>query len=120
MFKAIFLLKRKPGMTFEDFKSYYETTHARLGERVLPSAERYFRRYLMPFPEPEGGVRPETAYDVITEIWFKDRATFEAAVAALGEPEIQREIVEDEERLMDRSKIHLFTVEEWESDLGKS
>ena len=118
MLKAVFLLKRKPGMTFEEFKSYYETTHALLGERVLPTAVRYIRRYLVPYPDSEDGSRVDTDYDVITEIWFKNRADFDAAITMLAEPNIQKEIAEDEERLMDRSKIQLFTVEEYESDLG--
>ena len=119
MFKAVFLLKKRPGMSVDDFKAYYEDTHAKLGERVLPTAERYVRRYLTPFPPVTPGQASEQDVDVITEIWFKDRATFEGAVAKLQEPEIAAEITADEERLLDRSRIRLFTVEERESPLGK-
>ena len=86
MFKAVVLLKRKAGMTFEDFVNYYESTHAKLGERVVPTAERYIRRYLTPYPTPEPEQGQEPDYDAITEIWFKDRATFEAAMSSLDDP----------------------------------
>jgi len=118
MFKAVVLLKKKPGMTIEDFVEYYESTHAKLGERVLPTAERYFRRYLTPYPTPQPDPGQEPDYDVITEIWYKDRATFEASMMSLTNPVIAKEIAEDEEKLFDRSKIHIFTVEECESKLG--
>jgi EthD domain len=115
MFKSVFLLKRKPGTTMEEFKAYYETSHRKLGEKVLPTAERYFRRYLTPFSPDPGALADEQEFDVITEVWFKDRATFEAAIARLGEPSTAQEIMEDESRFMDRSRIRLFTIEECES-----
>jgi len=120
MFKAVFLLKRKPGTTMEEFRTYYETSHRKLGERVLPTAERYFRRYLTPFSADNSPAADEQEFDVITEVWFKDKATFEAAIASLGKPGTSEEIVEDELRFMDRSKIRLFTVDECESDLGRA
>jgi uncharacterized protein (TIGR02118 family) len=115
MFKAVFLLKRKPGTTMEEFREYYETSHRKLGERVLPTAQRYVRRYLTPFSPDPGAPPQEPEFDVITEIWFEDRAAFETAIASLGEPSTAREIMEDEARFMDRSRIRLFTVEECES-----
>jgi hypothetical protein len=117
MFKSVFLLKRKPGTTMEEFKAYYETSHRMLGERVLPTAERYVRRYLTPYSPDPGALADEQEFDVITEIWFKDRATFETAIAGLGEPATAQEIMEDEQRFMDRSRIRFFTVEECESVL---
>ncbi len=117
MFKVVFLLKKKAGMTTEAFKAYYEGTHARLGKRVLPTAERYFRRFLTPFPPPGPGEAVDSDVDVITEIWFKDRATFEAAMQELQQPTIAAEIAADEEHLFDRSKIRAFTVDEHESSL---
>jgi uncharacterized protein (TIGR02118 family) len=120
MYKTIVLIKRKPGMTFADFMTYYEGTHAKLGERVLPTADRYFRRYLTPYTGLERGPEQEPDYDVITEIWFKDRATFETAMSQLRESDIAKEIEEDEKQLFDRSRIHFFTVEECESWVDKT
>ncbi len=115
MFKVVFLLKKKAGMSPEAFRAYYEGTHAKLGERVVPTAERYFRRFLTPFPPPAPGQMVDSDVDVITELWFKDRAAFDAAMQELQEPAIAAEIAADEENLFDRSKIRAFTVEEYES-----
>ena len=65
MFKAVVLLKRKPGMTFEDFVTYYESTHAKIGERVLPTAERYFRRLLEVSPQ-ESEIQNNLAWLLVT------------------------------------------------------
>ncbi len=116
MFKAFVLLKRKSGMSVEDFRSYYESTHAPLGQRVLPNARKYVRHYLNPFGDDGPDDLP---YDVITEIWFDDRAGFEEAMAHISDPETARIIGEDEENLFDRSAIRFVTVEDAETELGK-
>ena len=117
MVKLVFCVRRKQGMTPEAFKDYYETTHARIGERVLPTAERYFRRFLTPLGPPALGPVLEPVADVITEIWFRDRATCEATMAKLGDPATLAEIVADEEKLFDRTSIRMYAVDERESDL---
>jgi hypothetical protein len=117
MFKVVMMMKRRPGMTPEAFKDYYETTHARIGERVLPTAERYFRRFLTPLGPPAVGPVVEPVADVITEIWFKDRATCDATMAKLADPATLAEIVADEEKLFDRTSIRMYAVEECESTL---
>lgn len=114
MFKAFVLLKRKDGMSVEDFRSYYETTHAKLGKDMLPNAKKYVRHYLNPVVD-EGGDLP---YDVITEIWFDDRADFDAGMANISKPENARIIGEDEENLFDRSAIRFVTVEDAETELN--
>ena len=117
MFKIVMMMRRRPGMTPEAFKAYYETTHARIGEKVLPTAERYFRRFLTPLGPPAAGPLVEPVADVITEIWFRDRATYEATMAKLAEPATIAEIVADEEKLFDRTSIRMYAVDERESDL---
>jgi len=105
-------------MSFEEFVDYYESSHRKLGEKWIPTAKRYFRRYLRPVANPVTGDAPELEYDVLTEFWFETREAFEAAMSALGSPEASSEIAHDEERLFDRSKICLCTTEERESTLG--
>lgn len=118
MFKMIGLLKRKAGMSSEEFRDYYETTHRRIGEKYLRNfAVKYMRRYLTPFPNPLTGETPETDHDVLLEIWYPDRATFETAHARFADEEVLAEISADEERLFDRSKMLFYFIEERESDL---
>ena len=57
MFKVIGLLKRRPDLTPEAFRDYYETHHRLIGEKYLkPYATRYMRRYLSSQPDrPSAG-----------------------------------------------------------------
>jgi len=117
MFKTICLLKRKPGMSFDDFKAYYETHHKRFGETYLPEGARFIRRYMHAVANPMTGDVPELDYDVITETFFASREEWEATMAIYAEPALAAEMAEDEEKLFDRSKITFAIVEEYESDL---
>lgn len=117
-FKTVTLLKRRADIDRDEFIRRYETGHARLGERLLRgSAIRYVRRYLVAVPNPETGAVDEPMHDVLMEIWFPDRATWEQTMARLATPEIMAEIAADEETLFDRSRNAFFLIEEHESDL---
>ncbi len=120
MFKTVCLLKRRQGMSFDDFIAYYETYHRKIGEKVLPTARRYMRRYLRPVPNPLTGEVEELEYDVLTEIWFDTREAYEAGMRALAVPETAAEIAEDEEKLFDRSRNRFCTIEEHESQLASA
>jgi hypothetical protein len=111
IYKILLFLKRRPGMSTEDFRSYYETTHVKLCEKYAVGALRYVRRYL----DPIGGA--EMPFDVITEIWLEDRAVFDAVCEMTARNEPPPEVVADEERLFDRAKSRTCTVIERESDM---
>lgn len=111
---VITLLKRREGMSKADFIAYYETHHRRIGEKVLGGyATRYVRRYL----HPADGVDQHEDADVVMEIDFPDAETQAACFAAMGDAATMAEIVADEEKLFDRTRIRTFTVEEHASDL---
>lgn len=112
---VVTLLKRREGMSREAFRAYYEEHHRRIGERVLDGyATRYVRRYLT----PSDGVDLPMDYDVVLEIDFPDGATCDACFAAIGEPQTLAMIVEDEEKLFDRSRIRTYSVCESVSKLA--
>jgi len=118
MIKMVVFLKRRPGMSMEEFIEYYESHHRLIGERVLkPHAVRYMRRYLNPVPNPSGGKPEESDYDVLMEAWYPDEASFEAAMKAISEPDNLKIIEQDEARLFDRPKMRSFMVREFESDM---
>lgn len=112
MIKLVFLLKRRAGMSFDDFKKYYETRHAVLGRKFLPTAVRYQRRFLQAYGAPAGYENPDDGYDCITEMWFTDRAALDAAMAGASTPDVAAILAEDEEKLFDRNKIRFYLVEE--------
>ncbi|HQS70345.1 MAG: hypothetical protein B7Y36_12475 [Novosphingobium sp. 28-62-57] len=108
------LLKRREGMSKADFIAYYETQHRLIGEKVLSGwATRYVRRHL----HPHDGADVAHDFDVVLEIDFPDQATCDACFAAMADPAIMGEIVEDEERLFDRARMRTYRVEECASDL---
>jgi hypothetical protein len=116
-FKILLFMKRRPGMTFEAFKDYYENHHAPLCVKYTSGVSRYIRRFLTPHPNPETGASDELAYDVITELWFEDEAVFQGTVKYLSTSIMADEIVEDEKKLFDRAKLRMATVVECESAL---
>ncbi len=119
MYKVIGLLKRRAGMSPQDFRAYYESHHRVIGEKYLRDyAVRYLRRYLQGFADPITGQVAEQEYDVLLEIWYRDQQAFEAANRRFTEPEISAEIAADEEKLFDRSASRFYTLQEVESDLS--
>lgn len=108
------LLKRRVGMSVEDFRAYYEENHRRIGEKVVGGyATRYVRRYLTPMD----GTDQPFDFDVVTEIDFPDEATRDAFFASIGVPDVAAMIMEDEEKLFDRTRIRAFAVTEAASSL---
>ncbi|MBQ62158.1 MAG: hypothetical protein CMQ19_08785 [Gammaproteobacteria bacterium] len=117
MIKLVMPMKKRPGMSTAEFREYYETHHRVIGEKYLAGfASRYFRRFLNPLPDRSGNLT-DPDYDVILEIWYPDEATFQACGQRLSQPEIAREIAEDEEKLFDLSQMRSYLVDEFESDL---
>lgn len=112
MFKCIALLRRRPDLSREAFIAYYETQHSVLIRRLLPGIVDYRRNYVdrggaFVFP----GAQPMD-FDVVTELRFADRVAYDRFTARSAEPDIARQIAEDEENLFDRSATRMFVVEE--------
>ncbi|WP_150294158.1 nuclear transport factor 2 family protein [Sphingobium estronivorans] len=112
MFKCIALLRRRPDLSSEAFVDYYENRHAVLIRRLLPDIADYRRNYV----DREGAyIFPGAApmdFDVVTELRFADRAAYDRFAAMAAEPDIARQIAEDEENLFDRNATRMFVVEE--------
>ena len=119
MIKTVGLLKRRPGMSAEEFRSYYETTHRLIGEKYLAGyACRYMRRFLNPTSDPGAATfGADGDFDVILEIWYPDRATYKAVGKRLSAPDAAAEILADELKLFDRARNRFFTLTEATSEL---
>ena len=115
MFKAIVLIRRKPGMSREDFIDYYENNHAPLGASKVPNLVKYVRHYIRPFGNDVYAADAEPPYDVLTEIWFENEEEFHKGMAYLSEPETAALIGADEEKLFDKSSIRFMTMEDYET-----
>jgi uncharacterized protein (TIGR02118 family) len=118
-YKILMFMKRRPGMSFEAFQDYYENHHAPLCQKYASGISRYMRRFITPHPNPETGANEELQFDVITELWFEDEATFRGTVKYLATSIMPDEVVEDEKQLFDRSKTRMATVIERDSELAR-
>lgn len=76
--KILLFMKRRPGMTVEAFREYYENHHAPLCAKYAKNLKRYIRRYIDAQPHPETDTSGEPPFDVITELWFDDEASLKA------------------------------------------
>jgi uncharacterized protein (TIGR02118 family) len=120
MFKVMVMIKRKPGMSMEDFIAYYENHHAPLGASKVPNLKRYVRHFIRPYGNEVYGADAEPPYDVLTEIWFDDEADFERGMAYLTEPGTAAIIGADEENLFDKASIRFMLMDDHETDLDSA
>lgn len=117
MFKAMVLLKRKPGLSLQQFIDHYENNHAPLGVKYQTKMVRYIRHYLHPSPYPLDGSVVEAEYDVLTELWFEDKQAYDEGMALMMAPEANAVLSEDEVRFLDLGKSRLAYIEDHESVL---
>lgn len=120
MERVFILLKRKPGLTFDEFRNHYESSHALLGEKYFGHLFKSYRRNYIPSGKRLGdGSVGENAYDCLTEIVFRDPGGYAELKRIAGDPEIQRTLVADEERFLDRSVCANAISEPIESDVSQ-
>src|SRR5262245_616992 len=117
MLKLIFCLHRLPGTTREEFQRYWRETHAPLvkSHAAALGIERYVQVHAR-HDDLNAGLRasrgaPE-GYDGVAELWWKDRAAFEAALATPAAQRAGAELLADERRFIDLSRSPLWLGEE--------
>ena len=109
MVKAIALLKRKPGLSLEQFRKHYEEVHAPLAKRLFPFIRKYVRNYVTVAPFMAAGREPK--FDCITEEWFDDMEAFRTMMD-IYTSDTGRPIREDEKGLFDMTVLEFLFVEE--------
>lgn len=106
MIKSISMIRRKPGISREEFMRHYEEVHAPLALRVLTGLRKYVRNYVT--GERLGG---EADFDVVSEFWYDNEDDIKATVAFYQSPAGQ--VLRDDEALfMDRASIRAWRVVE--------
>jgi hypothetical protein len=122
MVTIMWLLRRKPGISFEQFRDHYETSHAVLGAKYFGHLMTGYRRnYVLPAEGFSGAMGAVLAskgwdYDCIAEWDLCDEAAFDQVVAMLSDPVIGKIFHDDEEHFLDRSSVRLVRYERRETD----
>lgn len=121
MWKLMTGMRRKAGISPEDFRHYYEAVHAPLAAGVLGDAARaYARNYVAEkrFVFPDRPAPPPSSmpgFDCIAEVWFETRAELDQVLAAMTRPEAKASLVTDRGRFIDESSICYMICEELRS-----
>ena len=119
MIKIIYFLKRKPGVTPEQFRAHYESSHVALAkEHIGHLLQDYVRNYptfalLNPSNIPPGTVPApyDIGYDCITEMYVADQAALEEMTRIFNDPVVNPILVEDELQFLDREKTVMIMVD---------
>src|SRR5690606_4736050 len=113
MLKLTFLMKRKPGMSFADFRDYYETRHAPLASALCPSLVRYTRTYVTDcIAMSRSAPASEPDFDCITQCWYDVEGGWEERSKDLLPPDVFKQMAADEENFLDRARTRLLITEE--------
>ena len=103
MIKVVTCIKRKPGMSVEDFQVYWRERHPEAVVR-LPG----IRRYVQSHTRWAGYRKGEPVWDGIAEVWFDDGG---AMHALRGTPEMAG-VEADEARFIDRASTRVIAADE--------
>src|SRR5262245_5337198 len=102
MIKILIFIKKKDGLSREQFIDYYENRHVPLTRsRVGQFLVGYIRNYIdpdAPLSASTGSDRLDV--DVITELLVENEETMQQMFAVAGEPAIADEIATDEEKFV--------------------
>jgi uncharacterized protein (TIGR02118 family) len=109
MIKVVLLVRRKPGISREEFRRYYEGRHAPLAASQLRSCVRYVRNFVV---EDLSG---EPDFDCVTEFWYELDGPWRAARDHIASEASRQALAEDEARFMDRASMRVVVVAECET-----
>lgn len=115
MLKEIALIKRKPGLSPEEFRKQFEEVHAPLELSLFPTIRKYVRNYITANVITADAADPD--FDCIAEHWFDNREDFQAMVDA-STGDANRALGHSGKVFLDTTKTVYFLVEEVESQIA--
>lgn len=105
MIKLIGMIKRKPGMTGEEFSKYWKEVHASVALENMPGIVRYIQNHRVRLNDRD------PAWDGVVELWFADMESFRRMSQWYVSDE-GKKLRDDEDRFIDRSKTVNYICEE--------
>lgn len=112
MVELVICVRRKKGMSAEDFHRYWREVHGPLVKGVaefMRHVRKYAQHHTVPGGVPGFPASPEEPYDGIAELWFDDA---ESIARAFQEPRYLEVIRPDEEKFVDHAGCKLLLAEE--------
>ena len=115
MVKAIYLVKKKPGLTPAEFRKHYEEVYVPLALSLYRTIRKSVRNYTIPSDIPTTAV--DLDFDCLTEVWFDDMEGFQTmidtAAGHAGQADVHCQKV-----FMDWTQTAYSLVEEVESEIA--
>ena len=103
MIKTLTFLKRKPGLSKEEFLRHWKEIHGPLAARVVPELKKYVQCH--PVPGFESDI------DGIVELWWDGPESFRAYLS-WRQSEASQVLRKDEEKFVDTSQWIRFVAQE--------
>ncbi|MGH9244319.1 MAG: EthD domain-containing protein [Acidimicrobiales bacterium] len=117
MIKLIFCVRRRHGLTHDEFLEWWRATHAQV---VVSRAEalgirRYVQLHTMETPVNEvlrGSRGAPEPFDGIAEVWFESLDQMTSAMNRSEARDAARAVLEDEARFIDHARSPIFLADE--------
>ena len=109
MVKFFFILRKKPGLSTEEFHRYWKDTHGPIVAR-LPGLVRYLQHHVVSVSRPEYA-QEDAPIDGIVETWWESPEALEHVRTT---PELQA-VIADEPNFMGHSNHHVHTLHVFET-----
>lgn len=105
MIKVMNIVKRKPGISREDFYKYWKNVHGPLVAKHIPYLRKYIQNHFIDVPgyEYEG--------DGIIETWYDDLESYRKSME-YGKTKEAKPLLEDWAKIADMSPPKVWIVEE--------
>src|ERR1700730_4212992 len=119
MIRLIYVLRRKPSMSRDEFQKYWHEVHGPLVARHATTLNvlRYVQNHTLDDPMNEqmakarGGMEPP--YDGVAELWWTTRVAFASSMATPAGQAAAKELLEDEARFIDLPNSPLWLAYEY-------
>lgn len=122
MHKLMMFMKRKEGITFDQFRAHYENVHIPLVAKWVGPYMQDFRRYYPQnavnlyagrpdadqAPQDDGGID----YDAVSIYTIRDEAALQEILRISADPEFTRLVTADEANFADRARSRQTLAEE--------
>lgn len=122
-YSCVALIARKPGVSFEEFKDYYENSHIPMFMKLI-GGEKYIKHYTRHYFERSNKDKPDFAgyeydsadpagtwgFDVMTHIVYHNKAAFLEMCEKFAQ--VSDTISKDEKNFLDQGKMKTFFVDD--------